>query len=255
MAARALATPPVGSSPAAAGPLVVFVHVPKTAGSTVNACLARWQPAGVVHCEQIIDAPDRLAAQAAAAAWISGHVPFDRFRTALKAATDRPLRFCTLVREPTAQIASHYNWLIEIFHRGAAFYNGHPPPIRRISEHVRNSDNADPRVVAANLDAYAGLFLNQQARHVLGTSFDWASGQVVARLGEYDCVAAGSEAAMLVGRMTGSASAAAPHENASPYRFDPDVFRTPFLRDFLLRRHFFDYALYDAVLRLGGAEG
>ncbi len=241
------------SSPAESGttiPLLVFVHVPKTAGSTVNAALARWRREGAAHCEQIIGDPGRLAARVRDAAWISGHVPFDRFRAALAAVTARPLRFATLIREPTAQIASHYNWLIEIFHRGRAFYDGHPPEIRRISAHIRASDNSDPGVVAANLRAYGGLFLNQQARHVLGAGFDWSSGQVFDRLLAYDHVAADSGPGDLVCRMTGHPAAAATHENASPYRFDRAVFDTDEMRTFLLRHHFFDYALHDAVCRL-----
>ncbi len=235
-------------------PLILYVHVPKTAGSTVNALLARMYGEGRAHCEGVIARPADLGPLCGRMNWLSGHVPVDAFRSTVRRETARPLRLFTAIREPGAQIASHYNWLIEIFHRGEAFYNGHPEPIRRISETIRASDNSDPARVIANLDSYQGLFLNQQSHYVLGQRAGWGAGGVVQRLREYEHVATEDQLGDLVERMTGKRVEIDVTENASRYHFDPDVFQAPELRRFLAERHFYDFALYDGVRRLNDAS-
>lgn len=228
-------------------PLIVFVHVPKTAGSSVNRVLRRVARGGVEHCESVLTSPDLLRKRTASAGWISGHVPLDVLRGAVRAATDRPLHFFTAIREPTAQVASHYNWLIEIFHRGRSFYDDHPERIRAISERIRATDNSDPAAVIDNLRRFHGLFLNQQSRIVLGTRFDWTRGQLPKHLRAYDYVATDKTIPELVERLTGRPAPDMPRENASPYHFDPGIFSRGPLRNFLMRNNYLDWTLYRTV--------
>jgi hypothetical protein len=232
-------------------PLIVYIHIPKTAGSTVNHILHRWDPAGVSHCEAIINDPARLRAAASKISWISGHVARGPMVKALRAVTDRPLRVFTLLREPTAQIASHYNWLIEIFHRGAAFYDGHPAQIREISETIRASDNSDPAVIMANLNRYKGLFLNQQSHVALTDPTSWFGAGMQAQLDAYEGIATESGLQDLLWRMTGEQTVLADRrENESGYHFDRSLFFGPQMQDFLRGRHAFDFKLYGIVSQL-----
>lgn len=227
-------------------PLIVFIHVPKTAGSTVNRILAAARP-GLEHCEAIIGQPEVLRRKLSDLDWISGHVPFDRMHAALRQATDRPLRFFTAVRDPIAQVASHYNWLIEIHHRGKAFYRDHPDHIRVISERIRASDNTDPAAIIENLDRYQGLFLNQQSLTVLGARFNWSSGQLPRHLRAYDYIATERTLPTLIGRLAGPLAERPPRENVSPYHFDVSIFRQGPVRNFLMRNNFLDWTLYRAL--------
>lgn len=236
--------------------LVVFVHVPKTGGSTVNHLLAGSGIPGLSHIENRIGVSDRAGGWAGGlagrvikqAGWISGHVSLPRMQALAATLTLRPARFFTLIRNPTAQIASHYNWLIEIHQRGPGFYNGHPRRIREISAAIRNSDNSDPRVIIANLQRHAGLFLNLQSRIVIGEDAPaLAQADQDKRLAAYTQIAAEGRIAELVGAMTGQAPARITRMNRSPYHFDPAVFHSLALQEFLASENARDQALHALV--------
>ena len=239
---------PRGVSVTNASPLWAFVHVPKTAGSSINRMLSEWSW-GQDHIEAFTSNPSEMVTLCARSSWVSGHVEYPALLASLRRSTTRPLRFVTAVREPTRQIASHYNWLMEIHHRGGAFYANHPERIRQISEHIRSTDNSDPAAVAARLREYAGLFLNQQSRVVLGTVVrDWPAGEIARALQCYDYVATESTVPVLIKKVTNhSSSSPILRENESGYHFDRSIFQHPYLQDFLSEHHASDHALYEAV--------
>ena len=229
-------------------PLWAFVHVPKTAGSSINRMLSRWA-AGQDHVEQFVLSLSEMSAICTRSSWVSGHVPYPTFLNLLRGATSRPIRFVTAVREPTSQIASHYNWLIEIYHRGSAFYADHPPVIREISQHIRSTDNSDPSEIAARLLEYSDLFLNQQSRIVLGADVQgWSQEDIVHALRCYDMISTEGTVPLLVELIAGSrTSRSIPRENESGYHFDRHIFQHPHLEHFLAEHHRSDYFLYEAV--------
>ena len=146
------------------------------------------------------------------------------------------------------QIASHYNWLIEIFHRGQQFYNNHPPEIKEISENIRASDNSDPLVIAHWLETYSHLFLNQQSRLALGKHSGPLTQQLIGeRLAGYEMVVTESRLESLVQQMTGHKPDHVPSLNKSKYHFDPGVFDHPQLQKFLQRKNSRDTMLYAYV--------
>ena len=57
---------------------------------------------------------------------------------------------------------------------------------------------------------------------------------------------------MLIERLTANASSVPSHENKSGYHFDPAVFQTPQMREFLSEHHKTDMFIYDILMRLGG---
>ncbi len=224
--------------------MIAFVHVPKTAGSSVNKLLKLHDPAGHAHCETYMGAPKAFSSLVQDKNWVSGHVPYDTLRHHLVQATDRPLHFYAAMRNPTLQVMSHYNWIIEIFHRGQRFYDGHPEPIKMISHAIRNSDSDDPKAIIRNLRKYSGLFLNQQSRMILGTRFNWNTGLVIDQLRTYQFVATEESLGTLVAKATDGSQLADTRENTSTYHFDRAVFKTPRIRNFLERYNFLDQTLY-----------
>ncbi len=225
-------------------PLIFFVHVPKTAGTTINAHLAEAMPGGRAHCETIINDPDALRAAAREKPWLSGHVNFRDAQEKIAAVTDRPVRYFTCMRDPKSQIISHYNWILEIYHKGPAFYRSHPLQIRELSQRVRESDNTNPSVVIENLLVNPYLFLNMQSRVILGARFPWNEGKIYQQLGKYEMVATESSLDRLIEAMIGHAPDEVLRENASPYRIDPAVFDSVELVEFLKTNHTLDNILY-----------
>src|ERR1700722_4984554 len=60
---------------ASAYPLIVFVHVPKTAGSTVTRTLELCTPRGYRDVQYLVDNRTELLDAAHNSDWVSGHVP------------------------------------------------------------------------------------------------------------------------------------------------------------------------------------
>jgi len=101
--------------------LVVFVHIPKTAGGTVRAMLSATRPGpqiidsgnffkGTDHALGKISRKMRIAEQTAKAVVI-GHVPYGAYRAQLPMEA----RYVTFLREPVDRVVSHFyrhvmNW-------------------------------------------------------------------------------------------------------------------------------------------------
>lgn len=223
--------------------LIAHVHVPKTAGTAINAVLDRVLGAGLDHVEAVIDDAAALQRATTGAAWIAGHVPAPKLRDRL-ARIGLRARWVTALREPVAQVISHYNWLIEIGHRGETFLRGHPGPVQQIHHRIATSDNRDPRVVMENIAAHAGLFLNCQARFVIGADFARSDLSYAAAVDSFDAVIFSDDVAVgLSSLLPGDIGVAEPR-NVSPYRFDKAVFDDPRLRRFLRDRNRSDEALW-----------
>ena len=230
-------------------PLTVFVHVPKTGGSTVNRILKESLGEGRDHCEGFWNDPQYVANAARECRWLSGHVPRDELEAALVGVSGRRLDFFTVLREPAAQVASQYNWLMEIQFRGDAFFRSHPPAIQAMSREISASRNEDVSVVIDNLRRHRPLFLNQQARLVLGSGGDGVTSEseIRERLRAYRSIATEHTLLGLAGHMIGQKVSVVPRENTSPYHFDPAVFETAEMREFLAVEHAADLSLYATV--------
>lgn len=86
--------------------LVIFIHIPKTAGSTLLRIMQREYGDAMYHVggERSVDQllslpPDRLAGIRA----VAGHIPFG-----LHELLDPPATYVTLLREPVDRIVSHF---------------------------------------------------------------------------------------------------------------------------------------------------
>ena len=227
-------------------PLTVFVHVPKTGGSTVNRILRESLGEGRDHCEGFWSDPKQVGDAARACRWLSGHLPRDEMEAALVGVSGRRLEFFTVLREPAAQVASQYNWLMEIQFRGEAFFKSHPPEIQAMSREIGASRNEDVSVVIGNLRRHRPLFLNQQSRLVLGSGGDGVTSEseIRERLRAYRSIGTEHTLLGLAGQMIGEKVSVVPQENTSPYHFDPAVFETSAMREFLAVEHAADLSLY-----------
>lgn len=234
-------------------PLIAFVHVPKTSGTSVNFILSTSTLKGRDHIQNCVADPTELKDQLATLDWVSGHLNPDLMKRFLTGLTDRQLRLFATIRHPVSQIASHYNWLIQIFHISDAFYRAVPENIKEISEGIRGSDNTDPLQVIERISSAGWLMLNQQTKALLAFGGDkLVDNAILDRLKPYEFVATERYLPELIERMTGQTVEVPPVKNKSPYHFDPAVFRTPEVTEFLKEKHNADFALYDYFERIGG---
>ena len=222
-------------------PFVAHVHVPKTAGTAINGALEAALGPGRHHVEGIIDDPATFAQAATESAWVAGHVPIPRLRAAIEALGIKAM-YVTALREPVSHVASHYNWLIEIGHRGEAFLNGHPPQIQALHKKIASTDNSNPHAIVTNLAQHAGLFLNAQAKHVIGESYADPTLSYTESLSGF----AGVFLPGISPQKWLEFIPDAPIEprNVAKAHFDRKVFKHPAIRSFLRDRNRFDEALW-----------
>lgn len=227
-------------------PLRVLIHIPKTAGTTLNAALKTSGP-GRKHIERDLPHRDRFARIVKRSSWVSGHVPYRAMRTALSDATPRPLQVFTMVRDPVAQLASHYNWWFVVYHRGPQSFWRQGRYFRDLSRQIRTADATNPAAIAAILLEHHALFLNMQAKYLLDDSTHDTPDSIRARLSEFTHVARNDDLAPLFTAMHLPPPSARADRNISPYYFDPSVFRSPQMHDFLSQHHARDLALWDTL--------
>ena len=143
---QTMRSPPCGA--------IVLIHVPKTAGSTMNARLAATYGEGLTHIESQLGKDTLTPEKINSVPWLSGHLPFDRFRAFVEPKSTRPVAYLAAMRDPLLHVASHYNWLIEIGHRSPQFFDGHPEPVKEMHRIIASTDNGDPQSIIANLDRF-----------------------------------------------------------------------------------------------------
>jgi hypothetical protein len=228
-------------------PLKFVVHVPKTAGSSINAALRKYNPNGMIHCESIIHNEDALRQAVDTMDWLSGHVDLTTAIKALERATKRTVQYYACIRSPAGQVASHYNWLIEIFHKGPKFYDTHPPIIKEISEQIRASNYDSVGSIIENLQKFHGLFLNFQSRIILGKNFNWNTGKVYQKLGCYTMLVDSIFACNVTGEILGGTDFEFSNKNESQYHFNKELFDDSLLLEFLSENNTLDNILYDII--------
>jgi hypothetical protein len=88
----------------------VFMHIPKTAGTSFNTLAHAIFPKGTAinHIELLPES--RYALLAESCNYISGHLRFGRLQECFSSDHDD---FYTILREPYAQLQSHLKWLIQ----------------------------------------------------------------------------------------------------------------------------------------------
>jgi hypothetical protein len=231
-------------------PLIFFVHIGKAAGSTLNSQLQEHVGRGYAHCEGFIDNLDLWKQRVETADWLSGHVHMPRARTRLQ-GLGREVRYYTCIREPKAQIMSHYNWIAEIFHKGPDFYGKHPERIRTISERVRATViDPSPEKVVRDLRDFGGLFLNNQSKYFVGQDLRDFEARLEASLPSFSAVCTSRSMQRLIGHLAGADVAwADKFENASRYHFDKALFDSEAVATFIAENNDKDAFMYASITR------
>lgn len=102
--------------------LIVYIHIPKTAGTTLREIIKQQYPGGVANLEALDPAVypaqlppfvDRITSPESKIKWVSGHLCME-----VKDYFPPSTKYVTMLRKPTEQVISHYHYI----HR----HPGHP---------------------------------------------------------------------------------------------------------------------------------
>jgi hypothetical protein len=227
-------------------PLIFFVHVPKTAGSTVNTVLSHHSQNGRGHIEAIVDDDKRFMQVVDSVDWMSGHVNRDRIEARIRRFTTRPIRFFACVRHPTAHLASHYNWLLI---QGEQFdENTH---LNNIYSAIKNN-GFTPDGVIRTLSRFPDL-LNFQTSFLLGRDFGGGDADFREALARrFELITVDPDEA--VSAMLDKRIITMQKENVATYAFDSAIFYDDKVLDFLAEKNRKDEMVYRIVASFGGGS-
>jgi hypothetical protein len=227
--------------------LVFFVHIPKTAGSTVNVYLKQHLGKGYVHCEHFIQLEEKLRKRSTKANWMSGHVHFDMASARLSEIGVQDIRFYSCVRKPDAQVMSHLNWLMAIRHKSRLFFKRHPKILQDISNDVSAVGLGNKQQVIQILQKYHWLFLNTQWNTIFTPEYETTEKTVVKRLADFNYIGTETTIPDLILAITGKHITQPKVTNKSKYYFDTSIFEEEELKDFLATHNQKDFYLYHSV--------
>lgn len=231
-------------------PLIFFIHVPKTAGTTVNEHVSAHFKKSVVHCESFFNQRDVAVKAVQEERFLSGHMPFPNAKRFL-AKQDRIVQFYTCLREPVFQVMSHLNWLIEIYNKGFDFFYAHPEQIQLLSHKVRSNGLKTASDLMFILLSHKKLFLNNQSKHVLGEPTEDYE-LIKEKLRDFNYIGTESTLDVLLEKMTGKRPKTIDYANASEYHFDKSLFEKEDIRRFLEVHNASDSLLYKAAREIFG---
>lgn len=147
---------------------LLYVHIPKTAGSTINKYLkGAFTPArSLIHAESSHQWAQKV--NNSEIDYISGHIPYVVFSKKIKLAKYKKL---ISFREPLSHIASHLAWVRALaLDENKNRYNHHPKYIQRLSKKLSLFDFSDPESLTLMIDALDEaefrLFDNTQTRYI-----------------------------------------------------------------------------------------
>jgi len=224
--------------------LVFFVHIPKAAGSTINHYLENGFGKGYSQVANFINKRDLFKERAVEADWLSGHVTYPVIRDLLSEITNRKIRYFACMREPKAQVISHFNWLIEIGRRTPEFFFGHPPRIQEMSLEIRSADLSKRCAIMHLLLKHRGLFLNCQARVILGGQSSNDDAFIQKTISQFEFIGTSDNIGPLLSRIGVSVGEILTKKNTSHYHFDVDLFEDEEVKRFLCVHNHIDNRLY-----------
>ena len=233
-------------------PLIVFVHVPKAAGTTVRRVLLDCSHRGRNYSRRRLLRKPEFLETALAADWISGHLRRDIFARAL-IWSQRKVEYFATIREPIPQLLSHLNFTFERSTRDD-YLKTHSAKERNLDIDVLSTDFSDASSVKDLLLKYKKHYLNIQSKLILGKDYKVISEDEAAqRLASYTFVSTVSELPKLY-RAFGFArlpeETETIRENTSQSHLSSTTFETPELKKFLTHHLAHDFRLYEMVARM-----
>ncbi len=149
-------------------PHIIFMHIPKTAGTSFNTYASQFFPANksITHIEAV---PDNRAALAQQYNYIAGHLSFGKL-VALYPPVN--FKYYSIVRNPIRHLHSHLNWVRGIgVDQTCGFFKKHPYVIQELAVKL-NSRKMNIKDIlysfVQNLDGFeVDFFDNIQTRYFL----------------------------------------------------------------------------------------
>jgi hypothetical protein len=147
---------------------LLYVHIAKTAGSTVNKVLTEYfgKQKSLLHAESIKNWTELVKQQKVN--FLSGHIPYKLF---IKVSELQCYKKAITFREPFSHVVSHLSWiralaLTENINR----YNEHPEYIQKLCDKLESYDLACPEEITDVINSFDHLehrlLDNTQTRYI-----------------------------------------------------------------------------------------
>jgi|GEM_PF-2243619 len=148
---------------------LLYVHIAKTAGSTVNKVVSNWfsPENSLVHAESCANWSERISD--GNLKYLSGHIPYTEFIQSdiVQSFYNKAITF----REPYSHVISHLAWIRALaLDNNKAKYNAHPDYIQKLSDKLARYDLSNPVEISNLIESLNGsefqLLDNTQTRYI-----------------------------------------------------------------------------------------
>ena len=151
------------------GRCAVFMHIPKTAGTSFNTAAVKMFPQGTVVSHIELIEQDKYRDLAQSCNYISGHLNVGILKQHFQAQNSD---FYTIIREPFSQLHSHLKWLVQTAtDQRDNYFRINNPIIHALGSRLRSLDLTDAagleRFVENLSDLEAAFLDNMQTRYFL----------------------------------------------------------------------------------------
>jgi hypothetical protein len=149
-------------------PPLLYVHIPKTAGSTVNKVLAEWfgDEHSIIHAETKTYWKESVKQNKLA--YLAGHIPYVVFsKMQLLSGFKKAITF----REPYSHVISHLSWIRALaLAENRQRYEAHPEYIQQLTDKLASYDLAFPDQITDAINSFNQLehrlLDNTQTRYI-----------------------------------------------------------------------------------------
>jgi hypothetical protein len=225
-------------------PLIVFLHIPKTAGSSVNYYLNEMSPFGAGHIE------GNLNHDYGNLDWVSGHLTRVDMETSLS-LTSRKIDWYAAMRDPISQLCSALNWQFIVLKKGSDFFSGHLEHQKQFILEVSSIDFANENAILNLLIKHRHSLFGNQTTFLNHRS----ASKIVSKdemeeiVGSYTFIAHESSLIELYKsfQFVQYCPLISPVENKSPYHFDLGIFKTGILYEYIMEMNETDERMYSLV--------
>ena len=124
---------------------LLYVHIAKTAGSTVNKVVSEWfgKQRSLIHAESKQNWKELVRQQKID--YLSGHIPYKAF---MRGPELRSYKKAITFREPYSHVISHLSWIRALaLEENRKRYEAHPEYIQKLSDKLASYDLAFPEQI------------------------------------------------------------------------------------------------------------
>ncbi|MGV2130865.1 hypothetical protein ACQZ4Q_09525 [Agrobacterium vitis] len=234
--------------------LIVFIHIMKAAGSSVNRFLEYCSPKGHWWLHNYINSPDVIRDLSLQSDWISGHFRREEIEPIISTLSRRT-EFYSAVRNPTRRLLSHINYSIERFKR-PDYYKLHNKKEQIIDFSIMGRGLSNKYNLFDIILINEADFCNIQAKMIIGSEFDKISTDEIRNIiSSYKYISDENNIEKLYksfGYVYNKDYIGDIHENKSQIYIEPSLFEDEELIEFCKEHCYYDYVVYDMVREIFG---